>query len=137
MSVSRIKCLASKWQSTLAGFRLLRLKWKLPVQLLLRLLNGPESMAQLTVKHCKELESLRTCLLCLRGKAHCALCMWNSVQLLLSQQVLEARVVQCQSTGALWASLSLFHYHFLTVSSCPFLEFKLHFRKLTLFFFSF
>lgn len=89
--------------------------------------------------HCdaQELESLRTCLLCLRGKAHCALCMWSSVQLLLSQQVLEARVVQCQSTGSLWASLSLFHYHFLTVSSCPFLEFKLHFRKLTLFFFSF
>lgn len=40
-------------------------------------------------------------------------------------------------TGTLWASLGLTHYHFLTVSSCPFLELKLHFWKLTLFFFSF
>lgn len=43
-----------------------------------------------------------------------------SVQLPLSQQVLEARVMQRQCPGTLWPSLSLIHYRFLTVSSCPF-----------------
>lgn len=63
---------------------------------------------------------------CLRGKAHRAQCKGSSVQLPLPASIgSQGCAVPC--TGTLWASLNLIHYHFFRVSSCPFLEFKLHF----------